>query len=210
MKDTVDEREVKLSLADDAAALDPAAIFAGLGRWTDDVVEQCAVYYDTEDLRLTRAGASLRFRSDDGWTVKTPVARRRRRGGPGRARLPGRRRRRPPAAATDLLVGWTRGRRSRRSPPSAPTGVGCGCSRDEAAPRSRWSTTPCAPRPPPSPPTAFREVEAELAPGGDARTLRQVVRRLRAGGATAGGGPSKVAHALGARGARRRGRRRPG
>ncbi len=34
-----------------------------------------AFYFDTDDLRLSRAGASLRYRSDDGWTVKLPVAR---------------------------------------------------------------------------------------------------------------------------------------
>lgn len=34
---------------------------------------QHAVYYDTADLRLARAGASLRHR-DDGWTVKLPGA----------------------------------------------------------------------------------------------------------------------------------------
>src|SRR5215471_18377759 len=32
--------------------------------------DQTATYYDTPDLRLTRGGASLRFRDDDGWTVK--------------------------------------------------------------------------------------------------------------------------------------------
>ena len=37
-----------------------------------DEVDQDAVYFDTPDLRLTRAGASLRYRSDDGWTVKVP------------------------------------------------------------------------------------------------------------------------------------------
>jgi CHAD domain-containing protein len=37
-----------------------------------DVVLQ-ATYFDTPDLRLTRAGASLRYRSDDGWTVKLPT-----------------------------------------------------------------------------------------------------------------------------------------
>ncbi len=37
-----------------------------------DVVLQ-ATYYDTPDLRLARAGASLRYRSDDGWTVKLPT-----------------------------------------------------------------------------------------------------------------------------------------
>jgi len=39
----------------------------------ETAVEQTATYYDTPDLRLTRAGASLRYRSDDGWTVKLPV-----------------------------------------------------------------------------------------------------------------------------------------
>ena len=38
-------------------------------------VVQHATYYDTTDLRLVRAGASLRFRSDDGWTVKLPERR---------------------------------------------------------------------------------------------------------------------------------------
>ena len=37
-----------------------------------------AVYYDTADFRLARAGASLRYRNDEGWTVKLPVAQRRR------------------------------------------------------------------------------------------------------------------------------------
>ncbi len=34
-----------------------------------------AFYFDTDDLRLSRSGASLRYRSDDGWTVKLPLAR---------------------------------------------------------------------------------------------------------------------------------------
>ncbi|MFI5047575.1 MAG: CHAD domain-containing protein [Acidimicrobiia bacterium] len=34
-----------------------------------------AAYYDTADLRLARAGASLRHRNDEGWLVKLPVAR---------------------------------------------------------------------------------------------------------------------------------------
>lgn len=45
------------------------------GELTIDAVEtkhQQANYYDTADLRLVRSGASLRFRDDDGWTVKLP------------------------------------------------------------------------------------------------------------------------------------------
>jgi CHAD domain-containing protein len=34
-----------------------------------------ASYYDTDDLRIVRSGASLRYRSDGGWTVKVPLAR---------------------------------------------------------------------------------------------------------------------------------------
>ena len=37
-----------------------------------------AVYFDTADLRLARAGASLRYRNDEGWTVKLPGRERRR------------------------------------------------------------------------------------------------------------------------------------
>ena len=31
-----------------------------------------ATYFDTEDLRITRSGASLRYRDPEGWTVKLP------------------------------------------------------------------------------------------------------------------------------------------
>ena len=33
---------------------------------------QEAVYYDAPDVRLARAGITLRHRSDDGWTLKLP------------------------------------------------------------------------------------------------------------------------------------------
>ena len=41
----------------------------------DEILEQQSrrSYYDTDDLRLARAGASLRYRSVDGWTVKLPA-----------------------------------------------------------------------------------------------------------------------------------------
>ena len=37
-----------------------------------ETVRLDATYFDTADLRLARAGASLRFRNDEGWTVKLP------------------------------------------------------------------------------------------------------------------------------------------
>ena len=39
-----------------------------------DTVRLQATYFDTADLRLARAGASLRYRNVEGWTVKLPVA----------------------------------------------------------------------------------------------------------------------------------------
>jgi CHAD domain-containing protein len=73
-----------------------------------EVVQQAA-YFDTPDLRLTRAGASLRYRSDDGWTVKLPVEHQH---GDALQRselhvdgAPGT----PPAAALDLVRAFARG-----------------------------------------------------------------------------------------------------
>jgi len=65
------EREAKLSpppgfrLPD----LDGCGGLAAVGR--DPLLLQ-ATYFDTDDLRLARAGASLRYRNHDGWTVKLP------------------------------------------------------------------------------------------------------------------------------------------
>src|SRR3954468_13304408 len=65
------EREYKFAVTSDweAPSVDGLCVAAA-----PTAVEQTATYYDTPDLRLARAGASLRFRSDDGWTVKLPEA----------------------------------------------------------------------------------------------------------------------------------------
>ena len=39
-----------------------------------DTIRLQATYFDTDDFRLSRAGASLRYRTPEGWTVKLPVA----------------------------------------------------------------------------------------------------------------------------------------
>ena len=41
---------------------------------TPSTIELDATYYDTDDLRLARAGALLRHRNDEGWMVKLPSA----------------------------------------------------------------------------------------------------------------------------------------
>ena len=68
----VAELEVKLGAA-------PSFRLPALERVADGVVEETeparrvsATYLDTEDLRLTRWGVSLRHRTSDGWTVKLP------------------------------------------------------------------------------------------------------------------------------------------
>ena len=66
------ERETKLVV--DAAfripPLDDGAVGLQLG--AEQHIDLRAHYFDTPDLRLARSGASLRFRSDDAWTLKIP------------------------------------------------------------------------------------------------------------------------------------------
>src|SRR5690348_10792261 len=69
---TMVEREVKLLLDPDTKLPDPKSWSKRARVASDALIDQDATYYDTPDLRLTRSGASLRYRSDDGWTVKLP------------------------------------------------------------------------------------------------------------------------------------------
>src|SRR6266850_5849917 len=66
------EREAKLLVSPDLSLPRFDDLADGLRVAADETIEQYAVYFDTPDLRLTRSGASLRYRSDDGWTVKLP------------------------------------------------------------------------------------------------------------------------------------------
>jgi CHAD domain-containing protein len=175
------------------------------------VVEQTAVYYDTVDLRLTRAGASLRHRSDDGWTVKLPVE-----GGIGIgadaalvraehpvAGPPGD----PPVAARDLVAArvrtarltpvarlhTTRAQRSLRTlgpaDAAATDGADVGVLTDD---RCRAAGAPGD--------REFREIELEVAPDAPAAVVAAVVARLRSVSADPDGGSTplpKVARALG-------------
>lgn len=66
------EREVKLAAA-------PTFVMPDLSTLGDDVrvaiaepLRTLTTYFDTEDLRLARAGVSLRHRTGEGWTVKLP------------------------------------------------------------------------------------------------------------------------------------------
>jgi CHAD domain-containing protein len=69
---TVPEREIKLA-APPTVTLPPLSDpLAGVVAEPAGTRHLVATYYDTDDLRLARAGVSLRHRSDEGWAVQLP------------------------------------------------------------------------------------------------------------------------------------------
>jgi CHAD domain-containing protein len=66
------EREVKLSVEPGFRLPDEPTAQFSFREGSDDVERFVTVYHDTEDLRLVRWGASLRYRASEGWTVKLP------------------------------------------------------------------------------------------------------------------------------------------
>jgi CHAD domain-containing protein len=194
----VEEREVKLLVDRRATVPEPAVLFAGIGDWSFERIEQDAVYFDTSDFALARAGASLRFRSDDGWTVKIPRPRagdalvREEHGfagGPGD----------PPPAATDLVRAWTRSRpvvevarvHTERHRFLAADDAGAPVVElddDTVTAESGDGTT-----------TSFRELEIEARSDAGTEWLDELVRRLGSTGAVPGDEMPKVVRALGPR-----------
>ncbi|MET0920825.1 MAG: CHAD domain-containing protein, partial [Acidimicrobiia bacterium] len=69
------ERELKFSPGPSFTLPDLADDDHGLTADAPVTIKLVAAYFDTPDLRLARAGASLRHRNDEGWLVKLPVAR---------------------------------------------------------------------------------------------------------------------------------------
>ena len=167
-----------------------------------------ATYWDTEDLRLSRGGLSLRHRRADdgselGWTVKLPS---KGEGGPALSRTEigfagpeGQ----PPAEAVALVTATTRGRplqpvarlvttRRRSHVVDGAGRVALEVADDEVAVLDGEQQV-----------SGFRELEVEVAPGehdGDA-LLPLVVEQLRDAGAGAPGTTSKIVRALGPRAA---------
>ena len=169
-------------------------------------IEQTATYYDTPDLRLARAGASLRFRDDDGWTVKLPVGDVR----SGRTRTDGARLRRDPGDATRCRP--RAGRRPGPHRPAHPGGPPAHCPAVSASCARPWrpTTSRSVARSGCSPTTsctvldgpvagAFREVELELTAGAPDDSLDGLVAALRAAGTSDADPTPKVVRALGPR-----------
>ncbi len=156
-----------------------------------------ATYYDTADYRLARTGASLRFRDDDGWTVKLPggsdLALVRTElhvdGGPGE----------PPDAARDLVVALVR-RAPLRLAARIDTvrhrfmlrdGDGDAVAElvdDAVTVRVDDRVT-----------KEFRELEVEFVDAASAEQVRDVARTLQHAGAGEPQHLSKIARALGPR-----------
>jgi CHAD domain-containing protein len=67
-----EERELKFTPEPRFRLAAVADLDAELRTEAAETLHLHATYYDTTDLRLARAGASLRYRNDGGWTVKLP------------------------------------------------------------------------------------------------------------------------------------------
>jgi len=67
------ERELKLSAPPSLRLPDLDGIVDGIAAVPREPVSMLATYFDTDDLRLIRAGVTLRHRTGEGWTVKLPA-----------------------------------------------------------------------------------------------------------------------------------------
>jgi CHAD domain-containing protein len=173
---------------------------AGLTVLDDAHLDLVAVYYDTPDLRLTRSGASLRHRNDEGWMVKLPADG----DGNGAAltrteyRFPGKRRRVPEGAA-DLIRAWVR-----EAPLEPVAKIETHRHRVElgdpkTGPVAEVDDDRVVATVPDAEPTAFHEVEVELL--GDAKRAVEasIVSPLQSAGARDQSDVPKIKRALGRR-----------
>jgi CHAD domain-containing protein len=159
-----------------------------------------AEYYDTDDLRLIRAGVTLRRRRgghDAGWHLKLPAGADTRQ----EIRLPlGRAGRRVPAELARLVRGWTRGAalgpvaqigtiRQRRALLDGSGASLAEVAIDEVSAQSMGQSTTLS---------AWREIEVELT-GGGPDLLKAIDERLRGAGLSPAGHSAKLARALAGR-----------
>jgi CHAD domain-containing protein len=189
------EREIKL-------AVTPAFRLPALGDRVEAVPlpprRLSATYFDTDDLRLARWGASLRRRTDQGWTVKLPgeadgqLLAREELTFPGPAG-------RPPGAAVNLVRAYIRTAplrpqarlrtMRRRTELRDPQGrVLAELVDDEVSVLDGHRIA-----------MRFRELEVEATEGTPPRLLGEIAAWLHEAGAAASEATSKVARALGPR-----------
>jgi CHAD domain-containing protein len=169
----------------------------------DDVVEGAAVttrapvrfvttYLDTPDLRLARWGASLRYRTGEGWTVKLPqpgdgvlVVRDELtfEGGPAK----------PPEPALDMVRAYVRTASVRVAVRLQTVRTATQIEDDNGKPLAELVDDEVSVLDGRRVAARFREVEVEMASGADDTALRPVVERLAAAGA---GEPSSLPKAV--------------
>lgn len=191
---TVRETERKYEATDAVALPDPAGLL-GLGTGSGAQEQKLeAVYFDTADLRLLRAGITLRRRtggSDPGWHLKLPV------GGDSRdeLRMPvGGSRRHPPAELVALTRVHTRGAtlvpvaqlntRRRRWVLADPDGHPLAELVDDQVSAHTMGEQTRA--------VSWREVEVELAEHGQVDLLDRIERRMLEAGAQRSEARSKL------------------
>lgn len=193
------ERELKLSVSASFVMPGLEGLRDGIATvpWAPEDV--WTVYFDTDDLRLARWGASMRHRLGQGWTVKLPpeldgdVLVRPEITFPASGR-------RPPAAAVDLVRAFSRGkelepqatlRTTRRRTELRDAGglLIADIFEDDVAVREGRVFA-----------DGFREVEIEVGGATPADLLQTLVGRLSAAGATTADPTPKYERALGTRG----------
>jgi CHAD domain-containing protein len=213
---TTVEREIKLAPPDDfqlPPLTDPGGgVFAS----PETTASLVARYYDTDDLRITRAGASLRYRDPEGWTVKLP-----RSDGDDEIlsrdehHLPGDRRT-IPDPAIDLVRSITRGRLLQpvATLSTARTTITLHDARGESIGEVVDDTVEVAlpgrapepgrePEPDPlAGPARFAEVEIELTEAATKAHRAAILARLRSAGAVSVELTPKIVRALGVRASR--------
>jgi CHAD domain-containing protein len=180
------EREVKLSVGPLFRLPDLSNVAEGIRSHDESAQRFVTSYHDTSDLRLARWGASLRYRTGEGWTVKLPqpdgqiqeqglIVRQEHtfEAGPGK----------PPAPALDLVRAFVRSEpvslsvrlqtlRRRTELIAADDTPVAEVVDDEVSVLDGRRVV-----------GRFRELEVELAPGSDDRIVRSALGRLRKEGA---------------------------
>ena len=193
-----EEREVKLEASPSFQLPQLGELGNGMTATVREPERLLTVYLDTNDLRLTRWGVSLRHRHGQGWTLKLPAD-----GSEDllvRTELPfDGAARRPPEAAVDLIRGYVRAaelvpqvrlRTTRRGVEIRDRDgkLLADVVDDEVSVLDGRRVA-----------ARFRELEVEATPDTPAGLVEQIVERLRAGGAGAPDPTPKVVRALGSR-----------
>ena len=193
-----EERELKAVIGAEFEMPEVADLFDSSNPGVSVVRSLSARYFDTDDLRLARWGCTLRYRDDEGWTLKLPNNRPDDSGvlvrseihvaGPSWA---------PPSEALDIISSFTRGTKvievarldTRRRATTLVDNDGQDCAEiveDEVQVTEGGRLT-----------KSFRELEVEVQPAVDTATLDAVSERIARNGGCVSDAKPKLVRALG-------------